>query len=119
MNRPATGRSRKSEGSQSMRYFRGLLRRLSLTSSGGNDGANRRRGRGKRPVGLGIEILEPRRLPANNFLLTWAAGLVVGDFGGSRGGIFVSRPDGTDMRQLTVSQTNNFQFSGDGINLPD
>src|SRR5215213_8864035 len=65
-----------------------------------------------------VERLEARRLPANE-LLTWGAGLIVGDFGGSRGGIFVSRPDGSDMRQITTSQTNNYQFSGDGINLPD
>ncbi len=67
----------------------------------------------------GFQVLEPRMLLANNFLLTWAAGLVVGDFSGERGGIFVSRPDGTDRRQITVSQTNNFQYSGDGLNLPD
>ena len=48
-----------------------------------------------------IEPLESRRLLANE-LLTWAAGLVVGDFGGSRGGIFVSRANGTDMRQITA-----------------
>lgn len=68
---------------------------------------------------LGVEALEPRVVLANDFLLTWATGLILGDFSGSRGGIFVSRPDGTDMRQITVSQTNNFQFSGDGLNLPD
>ncbi len=68
---------------------------------------------------LTIEPLEPRELLANDFLLTWAAGLIVGDFGGSRGGIFVSRPNGADMKQITVTQTNNFQFSGDGLNLPD
>src|SRR5688500_9298165 len=65
-----------------------------------------------------VEGLEPRLLLANE-LLTWAAGLIVGDFGGSRGGIFVSRPDGSQMRQITTSQTNNFEFSGHGINLPD
>lgn len=56
---------------------------------------------------------------ASEFLLTWAAGLVVGDFGGSRGGIYVARSDGSDMKQITVSQTNNYQFSGDGLNMPD
>jgi Tol biopolymer transport system component/Ca2+-binding RTX toxin-like protein len=66
-----------------------------------------------------LEPLESRLALTSDFLLTWAAGLIVGDFSGSRGGIFVSRPDGTDMRQITVSQTNNFQFSGDGLNLPD
>src|SRR3954447_25348323 len=65
-----------------------------------------------------VETLEARRLLAND-LLTWGAGLIFGDFGGSRGGIFVSRPDGSDMRQITTSQTNNYEFSGDGINLPD
>src|SRR5690349_3365871 len=65
-----------------------------------------------------VERLESRRLLANE-LLTWGAGLIVGDFGGSRGGIFVSRPDGSDMRQITTSQTDNYEFSGDGINLPD
>jgi Tol biopolymer transport system component/Ca2+-binding RTX toxin-like protein len=70
-------------------------------------------------AGFAFEALEPRYLMADNFLLTWAAGLVVGDLGGERGGIFVARPDGTDRRQITVSQTNNFQYSGDGLNLPD
>src|SRR5262245_8815768 len=65
-----------------------------------------------------IESLEPRRLLANE-LLTWSAGLIVGDFGGSRGGIFVSRPDGSGMRQITTSQTNDYEFSGHGLNLPD
>ncbi|MCS7034490.1 MAG: hypothetical protein NZ561_10940, partial [Phycisphaerae bacterium] len=65
-----------------------------------------------------LESLESRRLLANEVLL-WAAGLIVGDFGGSRGGIFISRPDGSDMKQLTTSQTNNYEFSGHGLNLPD
>lgn len=56
---------------------------------------------------------------AADALLTWAAGLIVGDFGGSRGGIFVSRLDGSDMKQITTSQTDNFEFSGHGLNLPD
>src|SRR2546421_2237385 len=68
--------------------------------------------------GAVAERLESRRLLANE-LLTWAAGLIVGDFGGSRGGIFISKPDGTEMRQITTSQTDNYQFSGDGLNLPD
>src|SRR6266542_2678809 len=68
--------------------------------------------------GAVAERLEARRLLANE-LLTWGAGLIVGDFGGSRGGIFISRPDGSEMRQITTSQTNNYEFSGDGINLPD
>ncbi len=72
-----------------------------------------------REFSFAVEALETRLLLANDFLLTWAAGLVVGDFGGERGGIFVSRPNGTEMKQITVSQTNNFQYSGDGINLPD
>lgn len=65
-----------------------------------------------------VQSLEPRLLFTTD-LLTWAAGLVVGDFGGSRGGIFVARSDGSDMRQITTSQTNNYQFSGDGLNMPD
>src|SRR5215213_165089 len=66
-----------------------------------------------------VERLEARRLMANE-LLTWGAGLIVGDFGGSRGGIFVSRPDGSDMRQITTSQTNNFEIAimnVDGTNV--
>lgn len=77
----------------------------------------RRNRRASRP-GCEILTLEDRRLAAGD-LIAWAAGLVVGDFGGSRGGIFVSRPDGSDMRQITTSQTNNFEFSGHGLNLPD
>ncbi len=71
-----------------------------------------------RDFSFAVEALETRLLLAND-LLTWAAGLVVGDFSGERGGIFVSRSNGADMRQITVSQSNNFQYSGDGINLPD
>ncbi|QOV90052.1 carbohydrate-binding domain-containing protein [Humisphaera borealis] len=68
---------------------------------------------------IAVEPLERRRLMAADALLTWAAGLIVGDFGGSRGGIFVSRLDGSDMKQITTSQTDNFEFSGHGLNLPD
>ena len=31
-----------------------------------------------------------------NDLLTWAAGLIVGDFGGSGGGIFISKLEGSE-----------------------
>lgn len=66
-----------------------------------------------------LESLEARRLLANE-LLTWAAGMIIGDItGGSRGGIFISRANGADMRQITTSQTNNYEFSGHGLNLPD
>lgn len=71
-----------------------------------------------RPLFAFAEQLESRILFAND-LLTFAGGLVVGDFGGSRGGIFVCRPDGSDMRQITTSITNNYEFSGDGLNMPD
>src|SRR5262249_14487091 len=36
-----------------------------------------------------------------------------------RGGIYVMRPDGTDLRQLTSFQTLNFRWQPDIINLPD
>ncbi len=66
-----------------------------------------------------LEPLEDRCLLANDFLLTWAAGMVLGNYVGARGGIFVSRPNGADMVQITTSQTNNYEFSGHGLNLPD
>src|SRR5262249_20095524 len=66
-----------------------------------------------------VEPLEDRRLLAGQ-LIAFTAGL---DFpevfgtGEERGGIYVVRPDGTGLRQITAFQTSNFTFSGDGLNM--
>jgi Tol biopolymer transport system component len=62
----------------------------------------------------------------NNALIVFTAGLDA--FGGSlgallgseeRGGIFVMRPDGSGLRQLTSFQSLNFVYEGDIFHLPD
>jgi len=63
---------------------------------------------------------------AGEDILVFSAGLDVlggtlGSLFGSeeRGGIFVARPDGTGVRQLTSFQTLNFRYQPDIFNLPD
>ena len=67
-----------------------------------------------------VETLERRLLfNINDFVLAFASGINVLPGGDERGGIFVMRPDGSQMRQITTFSTDNFEFSGDGLNLPD
>jgi len=55
-------------------------------------------------------------------LIVLASGLDVLDVVGAveeRGGIYVVRPDGTGLKQITAFQTHGFNFSGDGLILSD
>src|SRR5262245_45292080 len=85
--------------------------------------------RGTRPTGrtgsrarLAVEPLEARWLPTgNNSLIALTAAVDI-EFSLNPvrlGGIFVMRPDGTGIRQLTSFQTLNFDYQEHGLNLPD
>jgi hypothetical protein len=72
-----------------------------------------------------VELLETRLVPTgaagNNSLIAMSGALDV-EFSASPvrlGGIFVMRPDGTGIRQLTSFQTVNFDYEEHGLNLPD
>ena len=65
-----------------------------------------------------LEELEDRTLLAN--LIVFTAGLDLADIvTEERGGIYIVRPDGTGLRQITAFQTSGFSFSGDGLILSD
>src|SRR5436190_103875 len=70
-----------------------------------------------------VERLESRVLfNINDYLIAFSSGINLVNTGGGddqRGGIFVMKADGSDMRQITTFSTRNFEFSGDGLNLPD
>jgi len=52
-------------------------------------------------------------------LILWASGYDVNPFNGKRGGIWVSRLDGSGRRQLTRFENRNRDFEPHGLNLPD
>jgi hypothetical protein len=52
-------------------------------------------------------------------LLVFTAALDVDFLDVERGGIFLMRPDGSNIRQLTSFQTINYSFEQHGLNLPD
>lgn len=53
-------------------------------------------------------------------LIVLASGLNLLDVvGEERGGIYIVRPDGTGLKQITNFQTHGFNFSGDGLILSD
>src|SRR5205085_2324809 len=70
-----------------------------------------------------IEPLERRQLltvAPNGYLICFTAAIdLLGDNTTERGGIYVMRPDGSNMRQITSFGTDHFNYSGDGLNLPD
>src|SRR5579871_3274514 len=70
---------------------------------------------------LEVERLEDRTLPApaNGYLLAFTAALKVNGNGVDLGGIFVMRPDGSGLRQITSFQTLDFNYELHGLNLPD
>lgn len=83
---------------------------------------SRRDGSKLRQLGPAFERLEDRLVPTtapNGYLLAFTAALKV-DLNGIRlGGIFVMRPDGSGLRQLTSFQTLDFNYELHGLNLPD
>src|SRR5882672_3402037 len=72
----------------------------------------RRRRAARRPtVKPRIEQLEERTVLSQ--LIVLAAGLDLQDIvGEERGGIYIVRPDGTGLKQITAFQTHGFNFSG-------
>ena len=65
-----------------------------------------------------MESLEYRTTPTN--LIVFTAGLDLADVvTEERGGIYIVRPDGTGLRQITAFQTSGFSFGGDGLILSD
>jgi hypothetical protein len=68
-----------------------------------------------------LEPLERRELLAgNNALIAFTGAIDLSGFPAiRRGGIFVMRPDGTGLRQLTTFQSTNFDFKEHGLTLPD
>ena len=52
-------------------------------------------------------------------VILWASGFDVNPFNGKRGGIWVSRFDGSGRRQLTRFENQNRDFEPHGLNLPD
>ena len=65
-----------------------------------------------------IEQLEDRTVLSR--LIVLASGLNLLDVvTEERGGIYIVRPDGTGLKQITAFQTHGFNFSGDGLILSD
>jgi Tol biopolymer transport system component len=62
---------------------------------------------------------EPAGADTGQYLIAFASALEIDLSGIERGGIFVMRPDGTGLRQLTTFQTLNYDFAPHGLNLPD
>jgi Tol biopolymer transport system component len=52
-------------------------------------------------------------------IILWASGYDVNPFDGRRGGIWISRFDGSGRRQLTQFADHNPDFQPHGLNLPD
>src|SRR3712207_5264786 len=77
---------------------------------------------------LGAVTVRPpaARAQSNGEIIAFTVGLdffggALGSLIGSeeRGGIFVMRPDGTGLRQLTSFRSFNFMYHGDVFHLPD
>src|SRR4051794_13855936 len=65
-----------------------------------------------------VEELEDRTVLSP--LIVLASGLNLADVATEeRGGIYIVRPDGTGLKQITAFQTHGFNFSGDGLILSD
>src|SRR5689334_11882979 len=52
-------------------------------------------------------------------LVAWTSAYDINPFNGSRGGIFVSRLDGSGQRRLTEFANGNKDFTPHGLNAPD
>lgn len=59
--------------------------------------------------------------PAANagYLIAFTAALEIDFLDLERGGIYLVRPDGSGLRQLTSFQTVNYDYQAHGLNLPD
>jgi Tol biopolymer transport system component len=53
------------------------------------------------------------------YLIAFTAALDIDFLDVERGGIFLVRPDGSGLRQLTSFQTLNYDYQAHGLNLPD
>ena len=61
----------------------------------------------------------PASQATNEYLIAFTSAVDIDFLDIERGGIFVMRPDGTGIRQLTSFQTLNYDFEPHGLNLPD
>ncbi|MCB9434039.1 MAG: PD40 domain-containing protein [Ardenticatenaceae bacterium] len=61
----------------------------------------------------------PASQATNDYLIAFTSAVDIDFLDIERGGIFVMRPDGTGIRQLTSFQTLNYDFEPHGLNLPD
>jgi Tol biopolymer transport system component len=52
-------------------------------------------------------------------LVAWTSAYDINPFNGSRGGIFISRTDGSGQRRLTEFANGNKEFTPHGLNAPD
>src|SRR5215218_3909634 len=52
-------------------------------------------------------------------LVAWTSAYDINPFNGSKGGIFVSRADGSGQRRLTEFENGNKEFTPHGLNAPD
>lgn len=52
-------------------------------------------------------------------IIVFTAAVIVDGFDIERGGIFLMRPDGSSLTQLTSFSTLNYDFAEHGLNLPD
>jgi Tol biopolymer transport system component len=76
-------------------------------------------------VGLVLVILlllvvpAPQSKAGADYLIAFTSAVDIDFLSIERGGIFVMRPDGSGLRQLTSFQTLNYDFAPHGLNLPD
>jgi Tol biopolymer transport system component len=76
-------------------------------------------------VGLVLIVLLLLTVPAPpsaagaDYLIAFTSAVNIDFLDIERGGIFVMRPDGSGVRQLTSFQTLNYDFAPHGLNLPD
>lgn len=55
----------------------------------------------------------------DDYLIAFTSAVDIDFLDIERGGIFIMRPDGSGVRQLTSFQTLNYDFAPHGLNLPD
>lgn len=70
----------------------------------------------------GLPLAQPAPRPnvaSGNYLIVFAAALDIDLLSIERGGIYIMRPDGSGLRQLTRFQTISYDYEDHGLNLPD
>ena len=68
---------------------------------------------------LMLVVPTPSSKAGADYLIAFTSAVDIDFLSIERGGIFVMRPDGSGLRQLTSFQTLNYDFAPHGLNLPD